>query len=251
MNRLHVGVARAVYACAAVLAPLSAMAASPGETAIAQAASEQKFAFVLFHKQNDAATDAVAKTLSAELAKRDDAVAFYIDAGDAAEKAIVDKYKVGRAPMPLTLVLAPNGAVTGIFSQKISAAQIKQAFVTPKTATCMKSMQDGKLVLLCVDGAGAATIPAGVHQFRNDPEFKSRVVLVSVEANDAAEAPFLAELEIDAAKLRGTAVVFMAPPGAMVGKYDAKVSKDQLATDLHAAGKCCDDPNCKHNKKAN
>lgn len=250
MSRFSIGAARVVLACVGVCTSFTLMAASPGEKAIADAALQQKYAFVLFHKQNDAATAAVAKTLSDELGNRDNAVAFYVDASDASERALVDKYKVGRAPMPLTLVIAPNGAVTGIFQQKLTATHVKQAFVTPTTAVCMKSMQDGKLVLLCVEGQGAANVPAGVHAFRNDPEFKSRVAMISMKTSDVAEAPFLAELEIDAAKARGTTVVFMAPPGAMVGKYDAKVSKEQLATDLHAAGKCCDDPNCKHNKAA-
>jgi hypothetical protein len=35
----------------------------------------------------------------------------------------------------------------------------------------------------------------------------------------------------------------------MVGKFPATATKAQLASELHAAGKCCDDPNCKHNHK--
>ena len=44
-------------------------------------------------------------------------------------------------------------------------------------------------------------------------------------------------------------IVVLAPPGVLVGKYQGTVSTEQIATDLHAAGKCCNDPNCKHNKK--
>ena len=42
-------------------------------------------------------------------------------------------------------------------------------------------------------------------------------------------------------------VIFMAPPGALVGRFAASASKEDLARALHAAGKCCSDPNCKHN----
>jgi hypothetical protein len=45
-------------------------------------------------------------------------------------------------------------------------------------------------------------------------------------------------------------MVLMAPPGTVIGKYAATATKDKLAADLHAAGKCCDDPNCKHRKMA-
>ena len=41
----------------------------------------------------------------------------------------------------------------------------------------------------------------------------------------------------------------MAPPGVLVGKFTANVTMNEITTKLHAAGKCCDDPNCKHNKK--
>jgi hypothetical protein len=54
-------------------------------------------------------------------------------------------------------------------------------------------------------------------------------------------------MQIDPKKERTTSVVFMAPPGTIVGKYTAQVTKAKLAADLHAAGKCCNDPNCKHN----
>jgi hypothetical protein len=35
----------------------------------------------------------------------------------------------------------------------------------------------------------------------------------------------------------------------LVGKFGPAVTKDEIAAALHAAGKCCNDPNCKHNKK--
>lgn len=224
---------------------------SPAEQHISQAASDQKYSFIVFYKQNDAATQAAIKTLSQGLASRkDQAVTLYVNVADAKEKALVDKYKVARAPMPMTVAVAPNGAMTGIF-QKLETGHIAQSFVTPTTAECMKSLQSGKVVLLCIHPTHEATTPTGVAEFQADAEFKNRVSLVSMQLNDQAEASFLTDLQIDAAKVQGTTVVFMAPPGAMVGKYTAQVTKAKLAADLHAAGKCCDDPNCKHGKKAN
>ncbi len=241
----------------ATLVALSA--ASPGWTAspsraeqqIGQAAAEQKYAFIVFYKKNDAATQAVVNTLAQGIASRKDrAVVVYVNVADPAEKALVDKHKTGRAPMPLTLAVAPNGAITGIFAQKLEVKHVDASFVTPTTADCMKSLQDGKAVLLCVHPDENGLAPAGVKAFEADPQFKGRVSLVSMRLDDRAEASFLTELQIDAAKTRETTVVFMAPPGVMVGKYASSVTNAKLAADLHAAGKCCDDPNCKHGKKA-
>jgi hypothetical protein len=43
--------------------------------------------------------------------------------------------------------------------------------------------------------------------------------------------------------------VVLAPPGVLVGKFPASATSDQIGAALHAAGKCCNDPNCKHNQK--
>lgn len=253
MNRLNTSVALFAMLTIALAVP-SVRAASPSaaEQQLSQAAAEQKYAFILFYKQNDAATQAVAKTLSQGVGgRKDQAVVVYVNVTDAAEKALVEKHKTARAPMPMTLAVAPNGAITGVFAQKLEAKHIEESFVTPTTAECMKSLQDGKVVLLSIHPAATAATPAGVQEFLSDPQFKQRVSLVSMRLDDQSEASFLSELQIDAAKTRGTTVVFMAPPGVMVGKYTAHVTKAKLAADLHAAGKCCEDPNCKHGKKGN
>jgi hypothetical protein len=252
MNPHHTNLtlcAMLIVASAAAIA--DAASPSRAEQQISQAASEQKYAFVLFYKQNNAAVQAAVKTLTAGMAHRkDQAVAVYVNIADPAEKALVAKYKLSRAPMPMTLALAPNGAITGAFPQRLAAEHIDESFVTPATAECMKSLQDGKSVLLCVRPAAETAIPVGVQEFQADPQFQGRVSLVSMRLDDTSEAPFLTELQIDAAKTRSTTVVFMAPPSVTVGKYTAHVTKAKLAADLHAAGKCCDDPNCKHGKKA-
>ncbi len=229
---------------------VTAASPSKAEQQISQAAAEQKYSFIVFYKKNDAATQAVVDTLAQGIANRkDEAVVVYVNVADPAEKALVEKHKTARAPLPLTLAVAPNGAITGVFAQKLEAKHIDESFVTPTTADCMKSLQDGKAVLLCVHPTEQAATPAGVREFQADPQFKGRVSLVSMRLHDRAEASFLTDLQIDSARTSETTVVFMAPPGVMVGKYTAQVTKVKLAADLHAAGKCCDDPNCKHEKK--
>src|SRR5208283_2699955 len=57
---------------------------------------------------------------------------------------------LSRAPMPLVLAVAPNGAVTGAIPLKLTEAQVGQAFVSPIAAQCLKAVQSRKLVLLCV-----------------------------------------------------------------------------------------------------
>ena len=81
-----------------------------------------------------------------------------------------------------TVAVAPNGAMTKLTPTSITDQQIEQSFVTPAMAVCMKSMQDGRLVLVCIQTNPQPVIPPGVRDFVNDPEFKNRTAVVPVHA---------------------------------------------------------------------
>jgi hypothetical protein len=91
-------------------------------------------------------------------------------------------------------------------------------------------------------------LPAGAGVFAAHPDFQARTTTVNVELNDPAEGRFLADMQINQQNASDAALVIMAPPGVLVGKFASATTKDQIVAKLHAAGKCCDDPNCKHNK---
>jgi len=227
----------------------SAPAIGPQQV-LAAAAAEQKYTFLVFYKDNGQATQAMAQTVKRGVEARSDrATLAYVNVANPAEKALVDRFGVSRAPMPLTVAVAPNGAMTKLVPSTITEQQIEQSFVTPAMAQCMKAMQEGRLVLACVQSGPKAAIPAGVANFVSDPEFKNRVAIVPVQAGDPAEARLVRELEADSTT-KGATTVFMAPPGVLVGKFGPTATKEQLAVALHKAGQCCDDPNCKHNHAA-
>lgn len=222
-------------------------AASQAEVTLEQAAVERKYTFLVFYKANDAATQTMVATLKEGLATRaESARTAYVQVGQPAEKALVDRFDVSRAPMPMTIAVAPNGAITGLFAQKLTAEGIENSFVTPTMTGCMKSLQAGKLVFVCVQDSTKAPAPVSLKEFQADPHFKDRLVTYSLLAADPAEAKFLKQMQIDGAKATGTTAVLLAPPGVLVGKFDAFASKDDIAAALARAGKCCDDPNCKH-----
>ena len=101
-----------------------------------------------------------------------------------------------------------------------------------------------------LDGA-SATLPAGAAGFAADPSFKDRTAIVNIGLGDPEESRFVKEMDFKPDELSDSMVVVLAPPGVLVGKYQSTVAMEQIAADLHAAGKCCNDPNCPHNKKGN
>ncbi|MGE0769243.1 MAG: hypothetical protein AB7L90_22590 [Hyphomicrobiaceae bacterium] len=221
--------------------------AGQAQQVLTQSAEAQKYTFLLFYREDNPATRAMAETLKMGVAKRADrATLCYVSVTDPAEQAVVKRFGVSRAPLPFALAVAPNGAITGLFSQKLADANLDGAFVTPGMAQCMKSMQDKKLVLVCVHASARATTPTAVKEFQSDPEFKDRVAVISVQAHDPTEAQFLKQMEIVPAKTSGSTIVFLAPPAVLVGKFTSTATKAEMAAALHKAGKCCDDPNCKH-----
>jgi hypothetical protein len=224
---------------------------SAAQQALAQAAGQGRYAYIVFYRADDEASRAMAQTVQAAAAQRPDAVAtVFVSLADPVEGALVQQFAVARAPMPLTIVTAPNGAITGAFPQRVTAEQLTGAFVTPAMAACMKSMQQGRLVFLCLQTTPQPVTPVAINEFAADPHYKNRVDVVLVQATDPAEAQLLAELQLNAAQAAQANTVFFAPPGVLVGKFGMLSTKAEIAGALHKAGKCCDDPHCKHGHAA-
>lgn len=249
--RLHIALATLL---AALISNSSSMlsaannspAPSRTELVLTQTAAQQKFTFILFYRQNDAATQAMANALTAGVAKRkEQAVTTFVHASDATEAAVIERFGVARSPMPLALAVAPNGAITGVFPLKFTDASFDEALVTPAMTRCMKAMQQEKLVVLCACPTGTTTFPKAVADLKADPHYASRITVVALNIEDPAEARLIKDMELPTT--RSTTMVFMAPPGVMVGKYAATATANEMARDLAKAGKCCDNPNCPHN----
>ena len=213
------------------------------------AAKAGQFTYIVFTKGDSEASRSMLKTVKEGVASRGGKATFTTaDANSAGEQTLVEKFGVGRAPMPLTVAVAPNGAVTGVFAKAITDEQMAVAIVPPTMMRCMKSLQEQKIVFVCLtrDPSLKADVPAGVRMLQLDPDFKERVVLVSMLVDDPAESRFTQQMKLDTAKVKGPYAVLIAPPGVLIGHFDAKSTQTEIAAAIHKAGQCCDDPNCKH-----
>ena len=160
---------------------------------------------------------------------------------DPAEKPLVDRYGLTRAPMPLVMAFAPNGAVTKAFPGKFDEQQLQTALVSPCYAQCLKPLQDRKLVLLCVQHVSHRPDPRcrGRGGLQERPRTTRPVTeVVPLNADDTAEANFLKELKVDT-RTPGPVTVLMAPPGTVVGKFDGAVTKKELVAKLASAQSAC------------
>lgn len=222
---------------------------SPLQTTLSQSSQASKFTFVVFHRDNGDGTRALYQQVKDETSKRID-VATMTSArvDDPGEKRLVEKFGVARAPMPMTVVVAPNGAVTGLFPRTMSQEQAATAIVPPTMMRCMKELQDQKLVFVCFTRTDRVDVPLGVQSVGQMPQFKDRITLVGMQLDDPAEARFYQQMKLDSKQVNGPYAVLIAPPGALIGHFNSQSTADQIAAALHKAGKCCDDANCKHNQ---
>jgi hypothetical protein len=219
-----------------------------GTAAMQQAAQAGKYLFALFWKEEDSQTAAMRSVLHEamkELADRANSVEVNVRA--ASEKAIVDEFGLDRAPMPLILAIAPNGAITGGFPTEARKEDLAEAFATPCTERCMKHLQDGKLVLLCVQNEKTESndkAMQGVRDFQTDARFASATEIVMLDPADAAETGFLTDLQIRS-DTESAVTVFLAPPGSPLAMFEGATTKDQLVETLQKASSgCCPGGSC-------
>jgi hypothetical protein len=215
--------------------------------AIKKAADDGKYLFVFFSKTDDAQTLAMRKVFDKAMEKgADRAQSVAVNITDASQKPIVDKFDLGRAPMPLVLAIAPNGAITGGFPAKFGEEELLDAFATPGTQKVVKSLQEGKLVFVCVQNDKTKSNDAalqGVRDFKADARFASATEIVTLDPADKQEARFLTDLKVSSETAEAT-TVFVVPPGQAIGKFEGATSKDSLVELLSKANTGCGPGGC-------
>ncbi|MEN6493971.1 MAG: hypothetical protein ABFD16_06745 [Thermoguttaceae bacterium] len=226
----------------------TAQGTEAGIAAMDKAAEAKRYLFAFFWKEEDEQTAAMKKVFEAAMAQvsdRADAIAVQIT--DPAEEGIVDKFQLDRAPMPLVLALAPNGAITGGFPKKFEVQNLLDAFATPCMEQCMKALQENKLVLVCVQNETTESNDAamqGVRDFQADSRYSEVTEVVLLNPADDKEASFLGDLKINP-KTTEAITAFMAPPGMVIAEFTGETKKEDLVTTLEKASSgCCPGGQC-------
>lgn len=219
--------------------PTSRPAATGATAALQQTAEAGKYLFLLVFDKDDEATRAARQAVEAAVGKMDGKARWVNVRRDAVEeKAVVQKFGLRSAPVPLVLAIAPNGAITGgILPQDIDEEAVRDAIGSPCSQACLKALQDRKVVLLCVQNKATKSNEAamkGVNEFKADAQFASFTEIVRVDPADEAEGKFLTQLKVDP-KEQEAVTVFLVPPTAIIGQFKGATDKAALASALMKA----------------
>ncbi len=221
----------------AFLFPTISFAATMAEQ-VQAAAENGKYTYVMFYRSNDSATQRMASTIRSHVAETSEKTTWVsVSVRDRNEAALVKRFDASRIPLPAVFGVAPNGAVTGVFRQKVDRQQLTNAILTPRYAEMVKALQNQRIAVVCLMPSADTPIPAGVAALQKNPAFQGKLHEVKAYATDGAEAEFFRRMRVDP-NLDAPVVLMFAPPGMHLGTYEATVGGDELAQQLHKSGKC-------------
>ena len=205
---------------------------------VAAAAKGGKYTYVMFYRANDNATQQMASTIKSHVSETSDKTTWVsVNVRDRNESSLVKRFDASRMPLPAVFGVAPNGAVTGVFRQTVDQKQLTNAILTPQYSDMVKALQSQKIAVVCLMPETTTATPVGVAELQKDPAFKGKLYEVKASATDEAESEFFRRMHVDR-NLESPVVLIFAPPGTHLGTFDANITSNELAEQLHKSGKC-------------
>ncbi len=219
--------------------PSPAFASVEADLAAATAAGHSVFLVVT--EPNAAGIDLARRVTSEAQQVVPDVSIVEMDRTDAANAAVVKRYRLESVPVPLILVVASNGvAAGGARPHLVTANRLAAMVPSPAKASHMKALDEKKASFLVLSRE-AMTDRAAATKAAADAvtALKGAAVVTSVDLDSEKEAAFVAELKADAKTKVPLVVVFNAK-GQATGTF-AGVPKvaDLVAAATKEIQSCC------------
>jgi len=228
--------------------PSSQAAAKNADALLQQAAQENKHLVVLAWGNGDDTTSKLKKMLeTARVPLASKALFCVLKTDDTANKDFVAKYRLAAAPLPLVLVFAPNGVVVGAFVQKVvDQKTVAASFASPKLASVLKLLQDGNLVLLCVQSKTTKHNAESLKAAQGaavDERAKGQIQTVELDPTDTNCADLLAKLKVSTS-LEEATIRIIVPPGTIAGEVKGATTSAAVWDAIVKAVSACSGGGC-------
>jgi hypothetical protein len=206
-----------------------------------KAASKGKTVFMLVTEPNAGGIEQAREMVNASSKQVKKSTVIQLDRADAANSALVVKYRLTGAPLPLIMVLAGNGAIAGgIPAANTTVEQLVKWVPTAKKAEVLKAVQDGQSVLITAASKGmlketsvSSACAAACGQMQG------KCTSIKINLDDDDELPFLNELKINPQSREPVTVVINAQ-GQVTGSFAGGVEVGNLVqAATKKAGGCC------------
>jgi hypothetical protein len=218
------------------------------KSAISEASATGQFLFLTFYQSKDTSFASLSSTVAAM--KKSSTKKFSIfnaSINDPVNKEIADKYGIPISQLPLLLVIAPNGVVTGGFKANVSSDQLNQSVsVSDLILRILKPLQEQKVALVALQNTSTKLNTeswAGVNALANDSNYKQFVTAIKGDPAAPGSQEFMKQCQLVAPLTEATVVVLM-PPGKIAKVINGKTSKDDILKCLQSCKSgsgCCSD----------
>ena len=169
---------------------------------------------------------------------------FHAFVKDKAEAQFIAKHKIDQAKLPLVLVFAPNGAITGGFEQKVTADQLRKTLVSELVAKIIKAVHEQKIVVVVLQNSKTkfnAEASRVADEFANNPTLKGHIEIMQGDPDDLNNQEFLTQCEVQKPVTKSTLVLLAPPSGAIMGTFsgDNVTKADLLKALTPPSSGCC------------
>jgi hypothetical protein len=221
--------------------PATGAASTAGD--LAKARDNHRSAFVVVY---DAGTAGAEDARTIAKAARDKAgsgkvAVVDLDRSLGANRELVEKYGLAGAPVPLLIVIAPNGAMAGGFpAARGNADLLLRMLPTPKKAEVLAALAGGRPVILNIygkDSPGREAVRTACAKARDRMQGKLACIFLAKE--DPEEGRFLAELRVGPDPAGQMTLVINAA-GQVTSGFPGALDPDALvAAATKKGGGCC------------
>jgi hypothetical protein len=228
-----------------IIDPVDTNPIETAKEALELAKNDNKYLFILFFDKDDHLLKAMEDELKDFLSISPEETFIYkASTKNNKDAEIVTKYGINRTPLPVLLIFAPNGAITGGFPQTVSHQQLTKCFVPELTMKILKNLQDRRIVLVLLQNNNTKynrESTKAANDFSIDPKFSGLVEIIKKNPDDSKIKDFLVQCKIDKGITEATTVLIV-PPGVIGGVYTGKINKETLLTGLSSCkpgSSCC------------
>jgi len=171
-----------------------------------------------------------------------DSKVIILDRANTENRELVTKYQLASASLPVILVIASNGVVSGGYLlQQATPDLLVKAIPSPKKADVLKTLSEGKSVFMVVSSKNMSKKSDIVNTCQQACiEMENKAKIIEVNLDDPQEEQFLAELKIDRQITEPKTYVINAQ-GQLTGTFDSNVNSATLTASAKkvAASGCC------------
>lgn len=200
-----------LLACSPLLAAPPCASAST-DTALAAATAAGHPVFLIVTDGGSGDLEPARRIVSEAQKLLPEASVLEMNRSDAANEAVVGRYRLATVPVPLILVIAPNGvAAGGARPGTITAQRLAEMVPSPAKAEFLKALDERKAAFLVFARPSMPDLPATTKAAADAvASLKGAAVLVQVDLDSAKEAPFIAEMKQDVKATTPVTVVYNA-----------------------------------------